>query len=129
MSDKTSQDTERRDYGTCIGYKRSQFVFPRQFPAESDELNHLTALVFPDPGVSETLTIGTGDRPFRVLAFSIQNRYNLLMYVIEFKVVCDKLMYLFTPNYVLKLSSERQDGPQRPANIVSGSLQFRKRRT
>ncbi|KAH8823354.1 hypothetical protein DL96DRAFT_1559229 [Flagelloscypha sp. PMI_526] len=36
MSDKTSQDTERRDYGTCIGYKRSQFVFPRQFPAESE---------------------------------------------------------------------------------------------
>jgi hypothetical protein len=35
MSDKMSQDTERRDYGTCIGYKRSQFVFPRQFPAES----------------------------------------------------------------------------------------------
>ncbi|KAH8825793.1 hypothetical protein DL96DRAFT_1734953 [Flagelloscypha sp. PMI_526] len=47
----------------------------------------------------------------------------------EFKVVCDKLMYLFTPDYVLKLSSERQDGPQRPANVVSGSLQFRKRRS
>jgi hypothetical protein len=35
MSDKMSQDTERRDYGTHMGYKRSQFVLPRQFPAES----------------------------------------------------------------------------------------------
>ncbi|KAH8825771.1 hypothetical protein DL96DRAFT_1609814 [Flagelloscypha sp. PMI_526] len=46
---------------------------------------------------------------------------------VEFKVVCDKLIYLFIPYSLQRLSREMQDGWESLPR-VSGSHQFRKRR-